>query len=132
MSTPTTIEKGKHRIEQYQAFFDVLAERADAYAKRGAHKLAWKLLGNIEKAKRYNAGVLAMSDEELKSDPYKLENCLISCLGTTYMLVEELAKVHLSLVARSVSNAVKEINRIHDDDTDLGALAAVIRHYFSA
>lgn len=126
MSKPTTIEKGKHRIEQYEAFFDVLAERADAYAKRGAHKLAWKLLGSIDDARHMNARTLA-SDQ-----PDTVEAGALACSGNAMILVEELAKVHLSLVSRSVSNAVKEIRTMICNDTDLGALAAVIRHYFSA
>ena len=132
MSTPTTIEMGKHRVEQYQAFFDVLTERADAYAKRGAHKLAWKLLAKIEEDRRLGEAVLAMPTNALQEDPDTLERGVLSCPGMAMMLVEELAKVHLSLVAKSVSNAVKEINRMLGDDTDLGALAAVIKHYFSA
>lgn len=126
MSTPTAVEKGKHRVEQYEAFFDVLAERADAYAKRGAHKLAWKLLAGIDDARRMNARTLA-SDQ-----PDTVEAGALACSGNAMILVEELGKVHLSLVSRSVSNAVKEIRTMICNDTDLGALAAVIRHYFSA
>ena len=132
MSTPDAVEKGKHRIEQYQAFFDVLTERADAYAKRGAHKAAWKLLAKIEEDRHYAASVLATPTDELVQNTAELVNCLYYLPHAVMRLVEELAKVHLSLVSRSVSNAVKEIGRMKRSDTDLGALAAVIKHYFSA
>ena len=132
MSKPIAIEKGKRRIEQYQAFFDVLTERADAYARRGAHRAAWKLLAKIEEDRRYTAAILAMPTDELAQNTTELVNCLYYLPHAATRLIEELAKVHLSLVAKSVSNAVKDIRRMHHKDTDLGALAAVIKHYFSA
>jgi len=122
----------RRRLEHFDALYDFLRERAAAYGRRGAHKAAAKLDLAILEAKQRNLEVLESSLVEKPEELQQLKAWGDCCNGEVIQLVEQLGRVHVSLVSKSTARAVSEVSGFIVRDPDLAALSLLIRHYFSA